>query len=405
MSEEKVLLISQVFYPDEVAVANLFTNLCSAFVRNNVELEVWCAQPAYTTFERQPRSNTYQGIDIHYLISSNIHKDKFYGRILNFLTFSLSVTFKLLNSRQRFLVISHTTPPFLAIVISFICRIKKLDNLYVLMDIFPEGLIKLGRASLKNPLIRIWQKLHLSAIRKCAKIVVIGRDMKEWLLSIYPEGEEKIEYIPLWQDEDLIKPLSFENNPFVLEQNLNDKFVVQYSGNMGLWNEMKTFGEAVNRRPENMIFIFIGGGMRQKELIESFDNKNPDNVLIFPFLPNNTYSYSVSACHVALVSFRKGCEGMAVPSKIIGIMAAGIPVIALVPVNSEIAIILKEEKCGIVVEPGDIEGLLSALDLLKSDEKLRAEFGFNGHKAFQKKYTLNIVAAQYISLIRQLERK
>jgi glycosyltransferase involved in cell wall biosynthesis len=205
------------------------------------------------------------------------------------------------------------------------------------MDIFPDGLIRLKKASPTNILIKIWQKLHFAAIKHCIKIVVIGRDMRDWLLRIYPAGIEKVAYIPLWQDNELIKPICFAENPFIIENKLQNSFVVQYSGNMGLWNEMKTFGQAVNKNLKDVSFVFIGGGMRKQELLEAMENPEPDNVLLFPFLPNEDYASSVSACHIALVSFRKGLEGMAVPSKIIGIMAAGVPVIALVPNQSEIA--------------------------------------------------------------------
>jgi len=400
MTENRVLLISQVFYPDQVAVANLLTNLCSVLVKNETAVEVWCAQPSYTCDIRQTKHKIYNGISIYYLWSSNFHKDKFLGRVCNVLSFSLSTICKLLFSKEKSFVISHTTPPFLEIIISFICRIKKRRNIYLMLDIIPDGLIRLKKVSSKNIFIKLWQKLHLNAIKRCHKVVVIGRDMRDWLLSIYPEGSDKVIYIPLWQDEELIQPIPFTENPFIINYHLNNKFVVQYSGNMGLWNDMKTFGMAVNKEPGNVMFVFIGGGMRKKELIDSFDRQDPENALLIPFLPNTDYAYAVSACHAALVSLRKGMEGMAVPSKIIGIMAAGVPVIAMVPQNSEIAYIIEAEKCGYVINPGDINELIDAIEELKSDENLRKTMGTNGRKAFERKYTSRIIAEKYLSLIR-----
>jgi hypothetical protein len=90
MSDKKVLLISQVFYPDEVVVANLFTNLCSVLVRNNTEIEVWRAQPSYTCNRRQPKYRVFEGIKINYLLSTNFPKDKLSGSLLNYFSFSFS---------------------------------------------------------------------------------------------------------------------------------------------------------------------------------------------------------------------------------------------------------------------------------------------------------------------------
>lgn len=97
---------------------------------------------------------------------------------------------------------------------------------------------------------------------------------------------------------------------------------------MGLWNEMETFGKAVKKNVEGVLFMFVGGGMRKNELLSTFSADDQKNVLILPFQPNEKLSNVLTGCHVGLVSLRDGLEGMAVPSKIYGIMAAGVPVIA-----------------------------------------------------------------------------
>jgi glycosyltransferase involved in cell wall biosynthesis len=395
----KILLISQVFYPDEVAVANLFTDLSVALVRLGAEIDVWCAQPSYTSTQRQPRHIVYKNVRIHHLHSTNFHKSHFAGRIVNFISFSFSVLTKLLFSRDKCRVLSHTTPPFLAILIAFACSIKKRKFYYVLMDVFPDGLIRLNKFSSNNIFIRIWYALHLSALRKSERIVVIGRDMKNWIATVYPEGIEKTEYIPLWQNEDLIRPVEFKNNPFVSGSGVLDRFVIQYSGNMGLWNRMDAIGHAINQNPDDVVFMFIGDGMRKKDLMNSIRDVNAANVMFFPFQPNIDYAYSVSACHVALVSLREGLEGMAVPSKIIGILASGIPVIAMVPENSEIAYIVSEEKCGYVIDPSDSVGMVRVINELKKDEELRIRLGQNGRAAFLRKYTTSIIAEKYLALL------
>lgn len=398
MSASRILLISQVFYPDQVAVANLLTNLCRKLAAKGLDIEVWSAQPSYTSTERQPHSRVLDEIKIYYLRSTSFHKDNMTGRFINYFTYFVSVIFRLLFSQDKTPVVSHTSPPFLAIIIAFICSWKKRKFYYIIMDAMPDSLIRTGRLSSGSILTGIWQKMHYSALKRCHRIVVIGRDMKKWLTGIYPDGEQKILYLPIWQDAGLIKPMKFESNPFVIKNKLLDYFVVQYSGNMGLLHDMKTFGEAVCKSSEGLFYLFIGSGLRRQELIDSLNNNDRSNYLLFPFLENEEYAYSVTACHVALISLRDGLEGMAVPSKIMGIMAAGIPAIALVPEESEVALIIKEENCGIVVRPGDVNGIIQALNTLKEDGMLREKMGSNGRQAFLNKYTTDIVAREYFSL-------
>src|SRR5665648_272134 len=255
---KKFLLISQVFYPDQVSTANLFTSLCSLIVEGGIEVEVWSAQPSYTKLNRQPQRLNYEGINILYMPSTNFKKSCFAGKFLNILTFMISASLKLMFSKDKTPVWTHTTPPFLGILLSFICSVKKRKFIYILLDIFPEGLIRLGFVSRRNLIIKVWNRLFINTLKKSEKIIVIGRDIKQFIVELCNECRNRIEYIPHWQDDKLIFPIDFNTNEFVKDHGLKDKFVVQYSGNMGLWNELKTMSKAVKLNIENIVYIFVG---------------------------------------------------------------------------------------------------------------------------------------------------
>jgi glycosyltransferase involved in cell wall biosynthesis len=305
-------------------------------------------------------------------------------------------------SSDKDTVFTHTTPPPVGIIVSFICAIRRRNFVYILLDIFPEGLIRLGKVSRKNLLIRFWSYMFITSLKKSKRIIVIGRDMQIWLGKIYPESLKKVEYIPHWQDDNLIFPYGFFENEYIIKYKLENKFVIQYSGNMGLWNDMETLGKAVQRNTKDVVFMFVGGGLRMDELLRSFSITDQKNALFLPFQPIEKLGSILTACHAGLVTLRDGLEGMAVPSKIYGILAAGVPVIAMVPENSEIALIVREESCGYVLNPYDLDGLLKAILELKSDEKLRTAMGENGRKAFEQKYSTKIIADRYKSLIQSL---
>ncbi len=399
---DKFFLISQVFYPDEVSTASLFTNLCSYLSKRGVQVEVWAAQPSYTLSIKQPGKIIYEGIHIKYLPSTHFHKSNTPGRVLNILTFMISSVLKLLFAKDKSPVFTHTTPPSLGLIISIICILKKRKFVYIMLDIFPEGLIRLGKIKDRNIFVTLWKKSFINSLRRSHKIIVLGRDMLNYIQKISPESIDKIEYIPHWQDDSLIYPTAFEHNQFFKKLNLNGYFVVQYSGNMGLWNDMESIGRAISLKQEGVFYVMIGDGIRKKELQNIILSNNISNITFLPFQPTRNLSEVLTSCHVALVSLRKGMEGMAVPSKIYGILAAGIPVIALVPEESEISYIIKEEKCGIVVNPDDHEGMNNAIKKLKSDILLRQKLGKNGRLAFESKYTTKVITEKYLALIKEL---
>jgi glycosyltransferase involved in cell wall biosynthesis len=232
------------------------------------------------------------------------------------------------------------------------------------------------------------------------QVIIIGRDMKKWFEVNYSQVLNKINYIPIWQDGNIIKPLDLNKNSFIRVNNLSSKFIVQYSGNMGLWNDMVTFGKAINQiNDQDIQFTFIGDGIRKNELVKSL-NQNA-NIQFFPFQPKSKLNVTLSACHIALVSLNRGLEGIAVPSKIMGILAAGIATIALVPKDSEIALIINDGKCGIVIDPGDVKGLIHSIKLLKENDSLRIEMGQNARNVFLEKFDIKVIANQYIQLIKK----
>ena len=268
---KKFLLISQVFYPDQVSTANLFTGLCSLLVEENIEVEAWSAHPSYTNFKRQPKRILYKGVNIIYLPSTNFNKSTIAGRSVNILTFMISASLKLLFSKEKIPVWALTNPPFLGILLSHICSLKKRKFIYILLDIFPEGLVRLGKVSRLNIFIKLWQHLFVLTLKKSEVIIVIGRDTEQFVVDICHECQDRIEYIPHWQDEDLIFPVDFDKNNLVTEKGLKESFVVQYSGNIGIWNEVRTMGRAVKKNIENVFFIFVGGGIKKPELLSEFE--------------------------------------------------------------------------------------------------------------------------------------
>jgi glycosyltransferase involved in cell wall biosynthesis len=161
-------------------------------------------------------------------------------------------------------------------------------------------------------------------------------------------------------------------------------------------------GRAAMLNIENVVFIFVGGGLRKKELLDELSFGEQKNLIVLPFQPNENFNNILTASHVQIVTLREGLEGMAVPCKIYGIMAAGIPTIAMVPEQSEIAFVVREENCGVVLGPCDIEGLKRIITTLKTNINLREQMGQNGRKAFEKKYTTKIIAEKYKRVLDEL---
>ena len=271
--------------------------------------------------------------------------------------------------------------------------------IYNVQDLFPDLAVQLGK--LKNkPFIGFLKKLSKLIVRKADKVVVVGEYMEKKIREELLKGTYRSNHIVTihnWADGDKIKILrqkDGENNYLKRKWRLKGKFVVLYSGNIGYLHEFDTIiatAESLAKEgTREIVFIFIGEGIKKRYIEEKVREKGLDNILFFSYQPREILTYSLGLADVSLVTLEKGFEGMVVPSKIYGILASGRPVIAVVGGESEIVEIIREGSCGKVVKIGDYQALVdSIMDYYKDREKCR-EDGLNGRRYFEENFDRKI---------------
>ncbi len=247
---------------------------------------------------------------------------------------------------------------------------------------------------------RLWCFLNKRAYHKADKLVVLGRDMTTLLTDGYAVDQAKIHYIPHWSAKESGDPMAFDENPMAKELGLTDKFVVQYSGNMGAWHDIDILIEAADLLKDNsdIHFLFIGDGSRRAAAEAMSREMDQDNVSWLEFMPIEKLPESLTCCHVSLISLRAGFEGIAIPSKLYGILASGRAIVAQVPEVSEVAMVVREENCGRVVAPGDREGLAVAIKELAANRDETAAMGTRARAAYKEKYTLQLACDAHLKL-------
>jgi colanic acid biosynthesis glycosyl transferase WcaI len=187
----------------------------------------------------------------------------------------------------------------------------------------------------------------------------------------------RIVTIPNWADASLIQSVDRRDNPFVQLQGLDGRFVVMYSGNLGVVHEVETLLAVIRatRSIPTLCFCFIGDGAYMRHLRETAGLEGWDHVRFFPYQTKDELRFSLSAGHLHLVSLREEMVGLCVPSKIYGIMAAGRPVLYIGPGESEAAWVIRESKSGFIVQPGDWQRAADAIGRCSQDHNYCEQLG------------------------------
>ncbi|MFZ5806608.1 MAG: glycosyltransferase family 4 protein [Verrucomicrobiota bacterium] len=390
----KFLAVCQVFHPDPQATGQLFFDLFRRLAHQGHQIKVLCGFPA--TQQRVFKKEYIQRLEIQRCGLKVDFKKNLFLRAVHYFAYVFSASIHLFSARNYDFVLGLTNPPFTPVWLWMLSKFCRFRYQLMLLDIYPDGLEALGFC--KNPLYRLWRALNKRAFHDADKILVLGRDMKELLQARYKVSSSKIFYAPHWSPFQNSQPVSQpEQSSLWRELYLEDKFVVQYSGNMGLWHDIETIvrGAELLQHEPRIHFLMIGDGRRKHQAHRLAQNLNLKNITWVPFQPKEKLVDSLACCHAALISQNEGLQGVAVPCKLYGILASARPIIALAPSDSEIARVLKEEQCGIIVPPHDPKALASTVyNFFKSYQNFQP-MGAKSFTAYRSKYTLEAATENF----------
>jgi glycosyltransferase involved in cell wall biosynthesis len=349
-----------------------------------------------------PADETVRGVRVHRVRTPRFGRGNLVGRALDYLGFYVAATLCL----RRILapgdiVVAKTDPPLISIPAAWVARGRRATLVNWLQDLFPEVAIALGLRGIDGPLGRWLQALRNGSLRQASMNVAIGERMRERLLA---EGvaSDRVTVIPNWADGEAIRPVAHERNPLRREWGLDGKFVVGYSGNLGRAHEFDTIlGAAERLRDEpGIVFLFIGGGAQMARVRQAATDRGLANVVFQPYQPRERLNLSLGAADVHLVVLRPELEGLIVPSKAYGCLAAGRPIIFVGDGEGEIARLLRTAGAGRDCPIGDPERLAAIIREIASTD--RGAGSLAARRLFDSGYDLKASCARFAGVFASL---
>jgi colanic acid biosynthesis glycosyl transferase WcaI len=391
-STPSAVICCQVFYPDEQATSQLLSPVLRMMAIQGLNLRVLSGFPAVLSGASRVVSSeeVWEGLSIRRLGVRNSVKGSLAARLLTYGSYSLGVMLSLLFGRSGTRVLVVTNPPFLPILVVAVGCFRRLRVKVMLQDIYPDGLVAVGTIRARGWVDTLWAKANHWAFHRCQEVWVLGRDMAELVSFRYGVCPSRIRVIPHWSPIEFPRRTLPGDSRLWADQGLGGRFVVQYSGNMGLWHDLISIvrAAALLRNDAQIVFLLIGAGRCRAAAEEEAQKLGLRNIRWLPYQPQEVLADTLSCCHLALVSQRAGLEGVAVPCKLYGILASGRAVVAQVPERSEVARVVAEEGCGVVVPPGDAAALALHIRRLSQAPTEVDQMGERAFAAYHAKYTL-----------------
>ncbi|HEY9824600.1 MAG TPA: EAL domain-containing protein [Stenomitos sp.] len=396
----RLSIFTQYYPPDFAATGQLMEELALYLAQQKMDVQVFTGQPSYAfNAANAPALETKEQVRIQRSRISKIRK--YLGRTVSGLLYCLRATIHLLKASHRGdLLLLTSEPPFLFAVGYVIHRLFKVPYVCLIYDLYPDAIVEFGIASEHSWITRLWNRINCSIWSRAESIIVLSDTMKERVVNKVPRVAKKISIIHNWSDPQWIKPIPKSNNPFAAEYNLQDKFVVLYSGNMGRCHDLETIVAAADElRHEPIQFVFIGAGPKRQPIMERVAELNLQNCLFLPYQDKEVLPFSLTACDLSLVSVGEGMEGVVAPSKFYSALASGRPIAAICETHSYLRQLIADANCGAAFLPGDVKGLAAFIRYLAKDTQTQERMGNLGHCYIQNRFTPQLIGKQYLQML------
>jgi len=354
-----------------------------------------------------PVSEIIDDVHVHRVPSTGFGRGPLLGRSIDYLSFYQSMWRCLVAlARPGDVIVAKTDPPLTAVVAMAAARRKGARLVNWLQDIYPETAVELGVPLMRGPVAAILTARRNRSLRQAEATVVVG-DLMARKVELLGAPPSRVHVITNWCNDQEIRPIAQADNPLRQTWGLAGQFVIGYSGNLGRAHEFETVLAAANllRNEPHIIFLMIGGGKRFDELSRAVREQGLASSFRFmPYQEQKMLPYSLAVPDAHWLSLNPKLEGLLVPSKFYGIAAAGRPIIVIADKNGEIARLVQQHRCGIVITPGDADALADALRSLSNAPGTVSEMGRRARTMLDPHFTRQKALERWSELIDQLDQ-
>ncbi len=370
--KKKLLMFAHYYYPDVASTGQILQDLAEGMT-DRFEITVICTVPSYSgTIEEAYRNKKYyfeqiNGVRIIRVRVPEFSKENKISRIKNILAYFFRAIAACKKAGGQDAVFTISQPPILGGLLGVIGKwMKRAKLVYCIQDFNPEQICAVNYSS-NRFVVWVMKKLDIFSCGRSDLIITVGRDLVETVKNRFVGKKcPKTVMINNWIDEKMIYPLS-QDAPEVLQfkekYGLAGKYVVMYSGNIGLYYDLENIMKVIEtfRDRTDVVFAFVGAGAKLETLKKNKEDKDLANVVFIPYQDKADLNASLNSGDIHWCVNAKGIKGVSCPSKFYGIAAINKPILGVLEQGTEIRTLIEEIGCGEVCDPGDYPAIEAML--------------------------------------------
>lgn len=396
----KLLIANLHFWPDKSSCSAILFHVATELSKEINIVEIVTSKPNkfnsnFTNLELQ-KYNQETDLKIYRLplFSENLRA---FPRIFNSIILGLFASFKLLIGNYEIVVATSSPPILTAFIISTIARIRKVRFIYYCMDINPEIGILTGE--FKNPLLN---KLMLFIDKlnciNASETIVHSISMKKTLLKRFNKRKIQIKIINSFSVPN--KTINKNKTRFLRSKSINNGLEVIFAGNIGRFQGIENIIYAFKYldKYEDIKLTILGEGY-EKNKLRKLSKSLGANVEFLDFSSYDQAKNIISKADLGLVSLLPNMYKFAYPSKTMTYLEQGIPILAMIEKESDLALDIMKDNIGFVMPLKQHRKLANLLIKLNKNNDWKEELKKSSLKAYEKKFSDKVIINKWRDLI------
>lgn len=353
-----ILIATALFPPEPVVSAKIASDLASHLAQR---YEVTVISPKPTRpyglhFNERIVYTSYK----HIVLNSYTHpQSNVLGRLRE--SFSLGQHIEKYiekNHKNIDVVYANVWPLFAQFFLARVCEKFRIPFVIHVQDIYPESLT--SKVPIFGRLIKaMLLPLDRYSLSKAASVISISNQMRESLITTRQLSDESIYVVRNWQSDSLFREMPQYD---LVDENKQDDFVFLYLGSVSPSAGVELLIHAFARADlSNTRLVIAGSGSDKKKCMIIAKGYNMPNIEFIDVSPDQVPAMQARA-DILLLPLKKGIAATALPSKMTAYMFSAKPIIASVDELSEVAHIIRENDCGWVAPPEDVNALARLME-------------------------------------------
>lgn len=395
MQEKKLLYICQYFNtPQEGGLLRPW-EVSKYFLSKGYEVTVAAAAPHHMSGDvdsglrkRLFSSQNIEGIEVIKTFSYRNYRGNLIRRLLYYTIYPALAVVAAMRVKSPSLIITSTPPLFLLLSGYFTSKLKRRAFIIEVRDAWLEYV--LARRLVPGFLGPALKSLQRFMLRRAKWVVSVTPGIKKIVDGYTKEPRKNLLVmngyevdVNEWSEESERKAREVTE-----EYGLGNKFVVLYTGTMGMARDTDIFGRTAKylKDYEDIAFVFVGEGEKKAPLMEYCEKNALKNCIFVPLQPRDMMPVFMYVSHVGINSIRRNdCLESSLSNKVFEYLGNGLPVVWAG--EGDTSDFLNKSGGGLVVEPENAKEMGEAILRLYREPDFRRKIAEQGREYVLRYFT------------------